>query len=61
MESLRKLRDSVIGVPESSVSIPHIVYIVKSLKDVEREIPNDEKLGAEIRKMVNTFTKHYNM
>jgi len=61
MESLRKLKGSILGVPKSSNAAHHIEYIVKSLGSVEKEIPNDEKLGREMRKIINTFVKHYNM
>lgn len=61
MESLHKLKDSLIGVAKSAHSRPYTIYVVGRLKDVVDEHPNDTNLGEALRQVINTSAKHYNI
>ena len=61
MESLRKLKNSIIGVPKDSLAREYMNFIVKALDDMQKDYPNDTELGEEMRRLIHLFVKHYNM
>ena len=56
MESLRKLKDSIIAAPAEQ-SYP--LYIIRRLQEVVQDLPNDAELGREIRIIANMAKKRH--
>jgi len=61
VNSLNKLADELKLVPDTSEKYNFVKYTYDCLSQAIKEIPNDTKLGAQVRKFVYSLEETYKL